>query len=147
MNPTWIVRVGRTRPQLFTVRTRAHGFDVGPSLDFGATNAAPAALEAFLGTIASDLLSHFTDFCHRRRLPIDQIEARIDGTLGNALVALNVVGETGDPGLESVVLSVSVTSPADEASLRNAWDDALLRSPLLVTLRRATSVQTELRIL
>jgi hypothetical protein len=147
MNPTWIVRVGRTRPQTFTVRTRAHGFDVGPSLDFGATNAAPAALEAFLGTVAADLLSHFTDLCHRRRLPIDQIEARIDGTLGNALVALNVVGETGDPGLESIVISVSVTSPSKDSLLRAAWDEALLRAPLLVTLRRATSLTTELRIL
>lgn len=147
MSPTWTVRVGRTPHQTASVRTKAHGFEVGQPLDFGAKSLAGSALEAFLGALGADLLLRFLDQCDRRRLIVDQIEARVDGTLENALVALGVVGEEGEPGLAStcVVLNVASPSPADQ--LQQAWADVLTRSPLATTVARATRLTCEMRLI
>lgn len=147
LNASWTVRVGRTRLAPVRVRTRAHGFDVAQSLDFGAKAEATSALEAFLGSLGADVVLQFTDLCDRRRLLLDQIEAKVEGRLGNALVALGVVGEEGDPGLSDVRLTVLLASPADPDDLRAAWDEALRRSPLVATLGRSVTLTCELKLL
>lgn len=147
MNPTWTVRVGRTPNGIASVRTKAHGLEIGQALDFGAKAPAPSALETFLGAFGADLLLRFSDRCERARLPIDQIEARVDGTLGNALVALGVIGEEGEPGLATATVVLTVASPSSESELRAVWDDVLARSPLIATLNRATHLTCEMRLL
>lgn len=147
MNPTWTVRVGRTPQETASVRTKSHGLEIGQALDFGAKAPATSALEAFLGALGADLLLRFADRCDRARLPIDQIEARVEGALGNALVALGVVGEEGEPGLESVTVVLTVASPGADDDLRGIWSDVLARSPLVATLRRATDLTCEMKVI
>lgn len=146
LNPSWTVRVGRTRLAPARVRTRAHGFDVAQPLDFGAKAEATSALEALLGALGADVVLHFSDLCARRRMPLDQIEAKVDGELGNALVSLGVIGEEGDPGLATARLRLTIASPADPAHLQQAWDEVLRRSSLVATLGRATNLSCELVI-
>lgn len=146
MNPSWTVRVGRTRLGPARVRARAHGFDISQPLDFGAKAEAPSAIEALLGALGADVVLRFSDLCERRRLPLDQIEAKVDGTLGNALFALGVVGEEGDPGLAKATLRLTIASPASSDALHDAWDEVLRRSPLVATLARATCLSHELKI-
>lgn len=146
MNPSWTVRVGRSRLGPARVRTRAHGVDVGQPLDFGAKSEGGSALELLLGALGADLVLRFSERCDRSRIPIDQIEARVEGSLGNALVALGVVGESGDPGLHSATVTLTVASPADPDFLHTLWDETLSRSPLVATLSRAAALTLTLKI-
>lgn len=147
MNPRWTVRVGRSQAKIAHVRTRAHGFDVGQPLDFGAKSDATSALECMLGALGADLLLRFSERCERSLIPLDEAEVRVDGTLGNALMALGVVGENGNPGLEQIVLKLSVTSPETPNALRAVWDSVQEQSPLVATLQRACALDLQLEIL
>lgn len=147
MNLAWTVRVGLARDGSARVRTRMHGLAIGQPLDFGASSPSASALEALLGALGADVLLRFRDLCERRRLPIDQAEVRVDGQLGNALVALGVVGEEGDPALAQASVTLSVASPAEQNQLENVWQEVLARSPLVATLRKSASLSLELQML
>lgn len=143
----WTVRASLARDGSATIRCRSHGLTVGQPLDFGATAPGTSALELLLAALASDLVLRFHDLCERRRLPLDQLEARVQGLLGNELVALGVVGETGDPALAEANVTLSVASPADPGALRGVWDDVLARSPVLATLRKGAALTLDLQLL
>lgn len=80
-------------------------------------------------------------------MPLDQVEARIEGRLGNALFALGVVGEEGDPALTEASVTLAVVSPATEEALRRVWQEVLIRSPLVATLRKSTTLTLDLQLL
>ncbi|MBV6458863.1 MAG: hypothetical protein HONBIEJF_02002 [Fimbriimonadaceae bacterium] len=147
MNPAWTVRVSSTRDGSAGVRARKHGFAIGQPLDFGGDAAGPSALEALLGALGADLLLRFRDLCDRRRLPLDQCEARVDGRLGNAMVALGVIGEEGDPALTQASVTLSIASPAAESALQSVWQQVLAASPLVATLRKSTDLDLDLQLL
>lgn len=147
MNPGWTVRVSSTREGSASIRARQHSFAVGQPLDFGAASAGTSALEALLGALGADVLLRFQDLCERRRLPLDQCEARVDGRLGNALVALGVIGEEGDPALDSASVTLSIASPATSDELRSVWQHVLTVSPLVATLRKCAELDLNLQLL
>lgn len=72
---------------------------------------------------------------HRRRVKLDNIEAVVSGELNNPLTYLGVVGETGNPGLELVNMTVYVSSGAEEKDVRQIWEETLQKSPLVQTLK------------
>lgn len=147
MNLSWTVRVGLARDQSANVRTRMHSFLIGQSVDFGATAPGASAVELLLGSLGADILIRFADLCERRRIPLDQVEARVEGRLDNALFALGVIGEEGDPALTEASVSLSVVSPATEDALRSVWQEVLLRSPLVNTLRKCATLTLEIQLL
>ncbi len=144
---SWTVRVGLARDGSANVRTRAHGLVLGQSIDFGASTPGASALEVLLGALGADILLRFSDLCDRRRLPLDQAEARVDGSLGNELFALGVVGEEGDPGLAEASVVLSIASPATAEELHCVWQEVLARSPLVATLRKSATLSLELQML
>ena len=147
MNLAWTVRVGLARDGTANIRTRSHSLVVGQSIDFGATLPGASAVEVLLGALGSDVLVRFRDLCDRRRYPLDQVEARVEGRLGNALYALGVVGEEGDPALTEASVTLAVVSPATEEALRSVWQEVLNRSPLVATLRKSTTLTLDLQLL
>jgi hypothetical protein len=100
-----------------------------------------------LGALGSDILLRFQDLCDRRRLPIDQVEARITGSLGNPLFALGVVGENGDPALSQASVLLSVASPAVPDDLEAVWQEVLKRSPLVATLKKCATLHLQMQLL
>jgi hypothetical protein len=147
LNHTWTTRVGSTREGTAIVRTRAHSFVVGQALDFGATSPGTSALEVLLGALGADIVLRFSELSERRRLPIDQIEARVIGQLQNELFALGVVGEEGEPSLSEAIVTLSVASPATSEALQSVWMEVLKRSPLVATLRKAATLNLEMQLL
>jgi uncharacterized OsmC-like protein len=147
LNQTWTTRVGSTREGTAIVRARAHSFAIGQPLDFGGEAAGASALEALLGALGADMLLRFRDLCDRRRLPIDQIEARVTGQLQNALFALGVVGEEGEPSLSEASVTLSVASPATPEALQSVWNEVLKRSPLVATLRSGANLNLKMQLL
>jgi uncharacterized OsmC-like protein len=119
---------------------------VGPPLDFDPESDAVSAVEYLLGALGADVLNGFRAEAKRRRLPLDDAEATVDGRLDNPLTHLRVVGEHGHPGLASASVKVYATSSAAEQALLEAWDESLERSPLVRTLRTSVDLKTELEV-
>jgi hypothetical protein len=123
---------------------RKHSFVVGPPLDFDQEADAVSGIEYVLGALGSDVLNGFRAEAKRRRLLLDRAEATVEGRLDNPLTHLNVIGETGHPGLSEASVKVYASTPDPEARVREAWADSLERSPLVRTLRGSVDLTLEL---
>src|SRR5262245_41579159 len=99
---TWTLRVASGGGPSAKVYARRHTFEVGAPVSFDRDYGQVSALEHLLGAVGADLVNGFVALARRKRLEVDRVEARVEGRLGNPLVALGVVGERGDPGLERI---------------------------------------------
>ena len=140
----WRVRVSSVEGETARVSARRLQFTVGRPIEFDPESGHLAALEYVLGALGAEIVNGLRVFARRRRLAIDNVEAVVDGTLDNPLTYLEVIGETGHPGLSRLSVRVYVASPHDEPTLRRLWDDTLARLPLVCTLRDAGSVRFDL---
>jgi len=139
-NP-WGVRVRATGAAGAAAYARAHSFEVGSALPFDLEEGRVTALEYLLGALGGDLIGGFRALARRRRLVIEEVEATVDATLDNALTHLGVVGEEGHPGIDRIAVRVHVATVEPEPEVREAWDEAARRSPLLRTLEAAATVE------
>jgi hypothetical protein len=142
----WRARVRATRRGRATAYVRTHQFDVGAPVQFDEQYDQVTALEYVLAALGADLVKGFQAAADRRRLTVDEVEAVVSGRLDNPLVHLGVVGEEGHPGLEAVSVRVFVGTDEDEARVREAWDEALGRSPLARTFASAVRLDLSIRV-
>lgn len=138
---TWEARVVASSRGAATVYVRKHRFEVGPPVSFDRELPRVTALEHALGALASEVVVGLREAAARRRLEVGAIEAKVEGRLGNALVTLGVVGETGDPAIAFVKLRVFAQSPHDAEELDPAWREALERAPLYATLKKSATLE------
>ena len=73
------------------------------------------------------------------------VEAVVTAELENALVYLEVIGESGRPAIQNMHIKVFVAC-GDEPAVRELFNTVLERLPLTGTLRAATRLTTELVI-
>ena len=66
--------------------------------------------------------------------------------LASPLVALGVIGESGDPGIESITATLYASGDFLEPQMVAAWSEARERSPLARTLARAVPVEHRLAV-
>jgi OsmC-like protein len=142
----WTLRVRATDADRATVYVRRHRFAVGTPAQFDEAYDEVTAVEYALAAVGGDLVNGFRRAARRRRLPIAEVEAVVGGALGNPLVYLGVVGETGNPGLARVTARVYVSTEADEAAVEQAWAEALERSPLVHALRPGVDLDLRLAL-
>jgi hypothetical protein len=143
----WEVRVAASGPAAASVYVRQHRFEVGEPVSFDREDGSVSALEHVLGAIGADLVTGFWKRAKRRRLEVDSVEAVVEGRLENPLVFLGVVGETGEPRMESVRVRVWVSTPRPAAEVEAVWREALAASPLATTFRRALDLELSLKTL
>lgn len=142
----WTARVTAQAGDRASVYVRRHRFDVGEPLEFDAESDSVSALEYALGALGADVLNGLRRAARRRRLHLDRAEATVEGRLDNPLVHLGVVGEEGHPGIEEVRVKVYASSLDSDEAVRDAWAEALERSPLVRTLRGAVELSLELNV-
>ncbi|HEX2522186.1 MAG TPA: OsmC family protein [Terriglobia bacterium] len=144
---TWTSRV---RPNLkngaTTAYARSQTFAVGEQVSFKGEDEHPCAVEYLLGSLGADLIFGFRKEASRRGVAVSELEASISGRLGNPLVVLGVIGESGYPGFEIIDGVLYVGADAEEAVLSDIWRETLARSPLASTLGRATKLSLELNV-
>ena len=145
MSP-WGVRVRAIAAGGTTAYARSHAFEVGAALPFDVEGSRVTALEYLLGALGGDLIGGFRTLARQRRLAIDEIEATVDATLDNPLTHLGVVGEEGHPGLERVAIRVHVATLEPEDAVREVWDEAMRRSPLVRTLGGAVQIEVVMTV-
>jgi hypothetical protein len=119
--------------------------DVEGQTRFHADGAHGAALDHLLGALAADVVLGLAREATRAGVGLHAVEARLSGVLGNPLVALGVVGESGSPGLTVVSGSLYVGTDAPDETMRELWTLALARAPVFATLSRCATVHIELK--
>jgi hypothetical protein len=144
--PTWSLRVRGDGADRAKVTTRQHQFTVGAPLSFDREYDRTTALEQALGALGADVVNGFTVLADRERVEIDDVEATVHAELDNALTYLGVVGEEGHPGLTRVEIKVYASSPAPEPTVREVWEEARRRSPLVNTFRTCVDLELKLQL-
>ncbi len=143
---TWTLRVSASERGQATVFTRQHQFRVGAPVHFDSAYEDVSALEYVLGAIGADLVNGLQILGRRRRVAIEQVEARVEGELNNPLTYLGVHGESGHPGLEKVRVRVYLASSEEETAIHRLWHEMLATSPLVHTFQAAIQLELTLQV-
>jgi hypothetical protein len=143
---TCTLRVTTTDGDTVRALVRRHQFSVGRPIDFDDESPAVTALEYALGAVGAEIVAGLRTFASRRRIVLDEVEAVITGEIDNALVYLEVVGESGRPRIARVHVQVYVASPEEEDTVRRLMSETLERLPLVCTLREATRLDIDLTL-
>ena len=77
---------------------------------------------------------------------MDGVEATVKTELCDPLALLGVIGSEGEPRYTSFSLRAWAESLAPEPLLQELWSDALHRSPMANTLRRAAGMEAVLTV-
>ena len=137
------LRVTAHGPAVARVSVGRRWFSVGRPVEFDDASPHLAALEYALGAVGGEVVNGLREFAHRRRLPIDAVEALVTGELQNGLAYLEVIGESGRPLIRRIAVKLFVAS-ADERATRALFDEMIDRLPLVSTLRKAVDLHVEL---
>lgn len=140
----WRLRVRSTGHLESTVYCRNFSFHGGQPASFEEKDAHPSSVELLLGSLGTALSTGFASEVSRAGLVVDDIELTVRGRLGNPLAHLGL-GE-GDPGLVSVDVKCFASTMSKEDEVRAAWERTVERSPVAVTLARATTLTLKLAI-
>jgi len=100
----------------------------------------PSALDYLLAAVATDLVSGLCE--ESKSLSLEDVELRLEAFLENPLVVARVVGEEGSPRVALIRGSLYV---AGEGEIKEAWQRALERSPVLASLAPETKIDIELK--
>jgi hypothetical protein len=142
----WTLRVTTARPNQARVFARKHQFEVGPPISYDRDERSITALEYAIGALGAEIVSGLTGLAKRRRVEIDAAEALLNAELDDPMAQLGAVGATGHPGLHRLEIKVYVSSFEDPEAVRRVFEEAIGRSTLLHTLRRAVTVELALQI-
>lgn len=146
MKPTCELRIASASENSAAVYIRQQRLEIGQTLSFDEKYSGITALEVFAGAFAVDIISGLLHRARKRRIQIDQIEALLKLWLRNPLTFLEVVGEDGDPSIESLLLELYVNTLEMETLVKALLDETLAHSPLFLTLRKAANVRVNFQI-
>jgi hypothetical protein len=99
----------------------------------------PSALDYLLAAVATDLVSGLFEEAGRE---LQDVELRLEAFLENPLVVARVVGEEGSPRVARIRGSLYVHA---SEGIRDAWQRARQRSPVLASLAPETRIDIELK--
>jgi uncharacterized OsmC-like protein len=142
----WTARVRWVGEDQSVVYARTNSFVVGRPASFRQTDEHPSAVEYLLGALGADITGGFQIVAEQRSIQIDDMEMRLSGRLGNALVHIGVIGEEGDPGFAEITGTLYVRANADESALREVWQTTLARSPVFNTLKKSVQLKLDMRL-
>ena len=140
----WRLRVRATASLSSTAYCRNFSFVAGQPASFEEQDRHPSSVELLLGSLGTALATGFASEAARAGLTVDDVELTVRGQLGNPLAHLGL-GE-GDPGLVRVLVRCFASTMDDEDAVRAAWQRTVERSPVAVTLGRATELEMKLAI-
>lgn len=125
---------------------RQQRFEIGRPHTFDEKYEGVTALETFAGALVADIINGLLLRARQRRLEIERIEGVVKIWLGNALTFLEVVGEEGEPSIESVAVQLYVSTLETEAAVGTLMRETLARSPLYLTLCKAAAVTVNFQV-
>jgi TusA-related sulfurtransferase len=135
----WRVRLRSANATEATLLARNFSWKLGQAASFEARDAHPSAVESFVGALLADVANSFTTRCSRLNLLLDEMEAT--AVLGLHSVNAHLGLAEGDPSINTIELTLFVSSAAAGAELRATWEETKKRSPLFQTVTKACILQ------
>lgn len=142
----WTVRVTATDSSDCVAYARRHQIRLGAPISFDVEHSRATALEHFLAAVGGDIVGGLLARAKRMRIEIDNVEALVECSLNNPLTFLDVVGETGDPGIRELSVIVYIGSTAEDRQIRRLWEDTLQKSPMVRTLQGGVNLQLNYKV-
>lgn len=140
----WRARTRSTGHLKSTVYCRNFSFEVGQPASFEEKDKYPSALEYLVGALSASLTTAFSTESCKAGLAIDDVELTIRCKLENIMAHLGL--EQGDPGIANIDIKCFITSMDDKQKIKSVWEDTLRRSPLYMTLLKATTITVKVNI-
>ena len=140
------MRVRYTGPGESRAYARNHAFSVGRGVSFRDSDPHPCGIELLLAALGADLFAGWQVELDRTSARVHAVELTLSGRLGNPLVSLGVVGESGDPGLAEITGTLYVSAEADERCLQDLWRRVLEHSAIHATLSRGAAIAITLKL-
>lgn len=109
----------------------------------GGTNKAPNPIELLLAAMASCMEAAFYEFAVHEGCTIDSISVDIEGLLD--LRGFFMIGDE-PAGFRDLKYTFHVSSPDDEASIRELAEKVIAHCPVVESLRKPTPLSGEIRI-
>ncbi|MEM2041909.1 MAG: OsmC family protein [Nitrososphaerota archaeon] len=129
-----------------TVRTGSGGrFEVDEGLEPKAGEITPTSVEYLIGSLAGCVLLTFVYLATLRGIEVSDAELAVEGELENVCNFLGLSDE-GHPGFNRISMTLYVRSGADEARLKEVFEEALRRSPVYRTLESGTGLTASLKV-
>ncbi len=138
----WSLRARQTDGHQTTVYSRNFSWQSGASIDFDRKSETATSLEQFLGSLLANVIACFSIRCSRLSMVVDDLEATLNATLVNSLAAAGF--ESGDPSIETIALTVYLTTSADDAMVEQAWQAGLQDSPVFQTLIKSCQIDARI---
>jgi hypothetical protein len=144
--PVCQLRVASTSAGVAAAYIRRRRFEFGLPLTFDDHYEQISALEAFTGAFAAEIINGLRRRADKRRRELSQVEGVVKVWLENPLTYLEVIGEEGSPAIKRLRLQLFVNTLESEPVVRGLLDETLKRSPLYLTLLKASEVQVNFQI-
>ncbi len=145
-DPVAKVRVHAAAGESVRVYAGGVAWTVDGRTRFGAGEGGPSALDALLGALGADLALAFTRAARHAGVAVRALEITLEARVENALVVLDVIGESGSPALTEITGAAFASADVDPALAARLWADAIARSTIHATLARATRLAIALRL-
>lgn len=126
--------------------TRNLSFGADRQLGLDPGSELPAALDLLVGALAADLLIGLSREASRAGTPLHEAELRLEAHLGNPLVALGVVGETGSPALQRVQGTLFLSADLDVEAMHTLWVRTCAHAAVFATVQRTAIIDITLRL-
>lgn len=139
-------RATLSRDQGLKLYARSLEAGLGVPLSFDLKEPRLTGVEYLLGAVASDVLGGFLRLAKRRRLVVDDLEAVLKAEVEDTLAWLEVVGTAGTPRIGRLAVSIYASSSEAEEQVRQLWEEALSRAPIVNALRASLPLQIDFQL-
>lgn len=132
----------------FRIFVRDHAFLVDEPARLSGEDSGPNSVEYVLGAYGACLATGFVLNATRAGVKISNMEVALESTQNNAFTFLGLSPrDDGHPGFEEIGVKLYVQADADEATLREIWEQTVATSPVHNSLAREVTIRPELSIL
>ena len=122
------------------VTARDHQFVVDEPAGFASVDEAPTAVEYVLGAFGACLATGFVYNATKRGIELYNLEIALEGQTDNVLTFLGL-SEEGHAGYREITAKAYVQGDADEATLREVWEQTVNTSPVGNSLSRTVALK------
>jgi len=131
----------------FRASVRGHTFLVDEPSHLSGEDTSPNSVEYVLGAYGSCLATGFVMNATKRGVKIQNLEIALESTQDNVFTFLGLVPPSaGHPGFDQIKAKLFVQAAADEATLREIWEQTIATSPVHNSLVRSVTITPEISV-
>ena len=130
----------------FKAQVRNHSFIVDEPAHLTGEDQSPNSMEYVLGAYGACLATGFVINATQRGIELHNLEVVCESSQNNVFTFLGL-DDKGHPGFEEIKAKLYVQADADEATLRQIWEQTVNTSPVHNSLTRPVTIKPELDVI